>query len=1126
MTSNVDDIIGSRAWAVSAIDYTFDDAFLTSHSSLVRASISGTPTDGDSTLGGQAFTAWGKVVPITFNHTNTVGDAEIGIFHATVVDVGEQTLEGVAELDPESTGDITAGAIYIEGTQPLALYLHEIGHALGLDHPGHTPFGDDDDYNQSMTVMSYIGAPGGRAAVTPMSLDIAAIQSTYGKSTYNSGSGTIYSTSSLGTFGYQFDSSKTEVQTIWDGGGINDIIDLSDSNSAVKIDLREAVDEEGDFHDYKTVVGYNINGNGTQWTYLARGSDIENAKGGAGNDTIYGNDARDSVESGEATYAAFDGENSLEGGAGNDIIYGLSGSDTLNGGIGNDTLDGGEDSVGGIDVADYSDRLFGVNLRIFEDSTPPSAGTKETDIIKDIERINGSGEDDTINIKLLDESKLEEIHMGEGNDAVFVMGSTIGHFPKIYLGGGNDTLTGAPQGAEVYGGTGNDTFYTANNFLIADADANDVVYFAGGQIFGGVRWNNSEFGYATGQGLKYYINVANELVVEDMFGNQTFINDFQNGDGGLNVHQIDLAFYPLARLPGQFSLDEYYRVLMGQALKDLTGQSYYEGVDPLVLDLDGDGIELNALTGSSPLFDIDDDNFAEHVGWVRGDDGFLVRDLNSNGSIDDVSEMFGGNGVSGLTALAALDSNSDTVINGSDTNFSSLKVWQDTDGDGITDTGELKTLAELGITAINLTPTSTSEYILNGNTIHAEGSFTRNSVTHDLFDVGLAADQRHTTWLGDDSISGAAEALPEIRGSGTLTSLRIAMTDSATLLAAVEDALPNLDTLDFAEMRDAIAPILPEWMDAVSVPGGTPGTTTRADVAILTDTSLEGIEILDFAYRVTDGSGSYWKLASGNDVLDEEEEVIERPTFSDIMEQDPEEGAWEIFSGEQVQFMERYSGTPMPLGEENLEGSGAIEAAQTILEYMWESLNSIALRLAVQGPLSEYFDGIQYNAETDKFEATTDAQLVPMLEAIFGDAPGSSGAAADYLAEWQPVLDLFLQDFDRGEDYLLLSYGWLFQNIVAAYENTGLAASLTQAAVALGVPEEQIQIGTGTVNGTSDNDIFYGGAGNQTMEGGHGPDTYVMGESFGTDTIYDVEAAAPLHRTPICCASRNITRMN
>ncbi|SDZ37223.1 hypothetical protein SAMN05444004_1125 [Jannaschia faecimaris] len=62
---------------------------------------------------------------------------------------------------------------------------------------------------------------------------------------------------------------------------------------------------------------------------------------------------------------------------------------------------------------------------------------------------------------------------------------------------------------------------------------------------------------------------------------------------------------------------------------------------PLVLDLDGDGIELTSVNGATAFFDVGADGFAEATGWVAADDGMLALDVDGNGIIDDGSERYG-----------------------------------------------------------------------------------------------------------------------------------------------------------------------------------------------------------------------------------------------------------------------------------------------------------------------------------------------------------------------------------------------------------------------------------------------------------------------------------------------------
>ncbi len=68
----------------------------------------------------------------------------------------------------------------------------------------------------------------------------------------------------------------------------------------------------------------------------------------------------------------------------------------------------------------------------------------------------------------------------------------------------------------------------------------------------------------------------------------------------------------------------------GTPRPDLPADPDYSGIQPVILDLDGDGVEI--AFGEDIYFDLDDDGFLEQTSWASADDGFLVIDLNADGT--------------------------------------------------------------------------------------------------------------------------------------------------------------------------------------------------------------------------------------------------------------------------------------------------------------------------------------------------------------------------------------------------------------------------------------------------------------------------------------------------------------
>lgn len=224
---------------------------------------------------------------------------------------------------------------------------------------------------------------------------------------------------------------------------------------------------------------------------------------------------------------------------------------------------------------------------------------------------------------------------------------------------------------------------------------------AGANLAGNVRDGlSSAFNWVTGRGREE-ADEARQKVNEHHEEQRNSALDL-NGDGRVGFGDIGAA-------AGK----------VWQGIKDGAKKAWdwakglFDNKKPLVIDLDGDGIEtVGASAGAA--FDWDEDGFQEATGWVGQDDAILVIDLNADGTIgegdgqiDQVKEL----ALSDWHAEAEtdfeglklyFDSNGDGVFDAKDEHFSALRLWQDKNGDAKVDEGELLSLDEAEILSIDV----------------------------------------------------------------------------------------------------------------------------------------------------------------------------------------------------------------------------------------------------------------------------------------------------------------------------------------------------------------------------------------------------------------------------------------
>lgn len=525
---------------------------------------------------------------------------------------------------------------------------------------------------------------------------------------------------------------------------------------------------------------------------------------------------------------------------------------------------------------------------------------------------------------------------------------------------------------------------------------------------------------------------------------------------------LGIAAGELGERIGKYIWDELTRDDLGDIKDKARNASTIPS--PIVIDLDGDGIETVSIA-NGVLFDHADDGFAERTGWVSSDDGLLVRDINGNGTIDSGRELFGSetlleNGskaANGFEALKEFDTNADGVIDVNDAVFGQLRIWKDVDGNGRTDAGELLTLAEAGVQSISVNYTNSSYIDAQGNAHRQVGSYTTtDGQTRAATDVWVKTDATYsvpTDWV---EVPEDIALLPDAQGYGKVRDLHQAMTMDTT--GELKALVTNFTQATTPEDRDAlVTQIIYRWAGVQDVDPRSRAATQIYGNAIGDARKLEALE---------EFMGEEWAGVWCWGTRDPNPHGRAAPVLLE---------AWDELKA-------------LVYGQ--LMAQSLLEPLFLQVTYHWdEELGT------VMGDLSVVADTLRSHIQADREAGLI--ELGDFLHSLKGMGLLGRLDAASFQAELLPLGEDVAQTMDTALK------GWVTGDPTEG-DDVLRGTELNDLLDAQGGNDHLLgRGGNDILIGGAGNDLLDGGTGNDELHGGSGSDTYRFGRGDGHDTIIE-----------------------
>jgi Ca2+-binding RTX toxin-like protein len=574
-------------------------------------------------------------------------------------------------------------------------------------------------------------------------------------------------------------------------------------------------------------------------------------------------------------------------------------------------------------------------------------------------------------------------------------------------------------------------------------------------------------------------------------------------------------------------------------------------VDPLILDLDGDGLEITPLN-KGILFDADGDSIKTGTAWAGADDGLLVFDRNSNEQIDSGAELFGdetilANGqkaANGFAALSDLDKGSvaggvivgagDGVFDAKDAQYANLRIWRDLNQDGVSQANELQTLADAGVQSIKLVSANvTTNY---GDAILKQSStFTRADGSTGQAGSFILAQNNFAREFLPITVSDGAKALPAIKGSGWVRDLQEAATVSPELISYVNDAKIASTRAGY---KGAVGQLLREWGNDSSYNNASKQALATGYGLILSDPvddqesgwmniAIKASEADRDAFRATLTSTDLAKFDSMRERMVgglERTYAYEAFTGYTFLK-------WDQIQNDALHYVPRitFSGhvaveVSVPLSQILFENRNASLSSQegyirvTIpspasgmlhVETLWNRLVDDATdNLMPTLRLSKYLDMVELSISEIGVALDFSHLNTALTTALASNAREGAALFLDLYRHYGSALnDMGWSGVEQLRSLMQSAVSDL--NVRSAFSDTGYA--FFSASAVSGTESNDVFVGNesaNSFNGGAGNDILNGLAGNDSLSGGAGDDVIFGGD--GNDNLYGGDGADTL----------------